>query len=333
MAGSTRRTWGLNVRTARRSIRLIATALVVAGVVSSCGSSIGGQPARPAPTTAASSVSDVSDDGEAPVPFIGTLRFDWPVECDVAVIETVERDGETVQFGYPLLVREAGDDIEVSYGELYVIHVNDQPVPDSEQEQLTALFTQPAFIVDRQGIFVAMSGVDEMLRNMQSSGVIGEVPDRDAFVAVVEEQVFTKHWGSWAGRWVEWPEVTADVTDDVVTVPVGETDIKYDLRRESLAPPDSGSAHLRHTTTIQDGDLERFAAATYGALSGGDVNAPFGEVTGQKVTVVEAVLDPTTMRPTTARLDDRTEITIDGEANSRIEVRVWEFDWSSPSCS
>lgn len=324
--------------------RLLTALLLVAGVASACGSDGGATPAAEvsvessstptaatAPTPAATASADDAP-GDGAMPYIGSLRFDWPVGCRVVVTETVDRDGETAQFVYPLIIQEAGDNLEVSYGELEVIHVGDRPVPDSEQEQVAALFAQPSFTIDREGAFVSVSGVDDLLLNMQASGVIAEVPDREALVAVVEETVLNKYWGSWVGRWLEWPEVTAEVMDDVVVARVGDTDIVYDLRRESLPPSTSGAAHLRDTTTIEGEALERLIAANFGALSGGEVDESFGEVDGEKVTVVEAILDPATLRPTTARFDDRSTVQIDGEIDSRVEIREWTFDWSSPTC-
>ena len=333
-----------------RSVRRLAGALFVAGVLSACGSESSGEPERAAsveasssapatptasttPVAATTSIPDDALDGGVVAPFVGALRFDWPIGCDVSVTETVERDGETAQFVYPLFIREAGNDVEVSYGELDAIHVRDQPVSAAEQEQLASLFAQPSFTVDREGAFVSVSGVDDLLRNMQTSGVIGEVPDRDAFVAVIEETVLNKYWGSWVGRWTERPEVTAEVMEDVMVAPVADTNIIYDSRRESLSPPELGSAHLRDTTTITGDELDRFVAASFGALSDGEVADFSGEVDGEKVTVVEAVVDPVTLRPASARFDDRSTIEIDGEIESSVEIREWEFDWSSPSCA
>jgi hypothetical protein len=333
-----------------RPVRLLARALLVAGVLTACGSESSGEPDRSAsveasssapatptaattPFAAATSIPNDALDGGVVAPYVGSLRFDWPTGCDVLVTETVERDGETAQLVYPLFIREAGNNVEVRYGELDVIHVRNQPVSAAEQEQLAALFAQPSFTVDREGAFVSVSGVDNLLRNMQTSGVIGEVPDRDAFVAAIEETVLNKYWGSWVGRWTERPQVTAEVMEDVIVAPVADTSIIYDFRRESLSPPEQGSAHLRDTTTIEGDELDRFVAANFGALSGGAVAEFVGEVDGEKVTVVEAVLDPVTLRPTSARFDDRSTIEIDGEIESSVEIREWEFDWSSPSCA
>jgi hypothetical protein len=331
-----------------RPVGLLCGALVAAGVMGGCGSP-GSEEAvdeivvETAPQTAQSvdattspraptSTPSEPSDADAQEPYIGPLRFEWPIGCEVIVTETVERDAETAQFVYPLFIREAGDNIEVSYGELDVIHFRDQPVSAADQAQLAALFAQPSFTVDREGGFVSVSGVDDLLRNMQAAGVIGEVPDREAFVSVIEETVLNQYWGSWVGRWVERPEVTAEVMDDVVITRVADADIAYDLRRESLTPSENGSAHLRDTTTIEGAELERFLAATRGALSGADESEAFSGVDGEKVTVVDAVLDPVTLRPTRVRFDDRSTIEIDGQVDSRVEVREWAFDWSSPSC-
>lgn len=332
-----------------RSPELALAVFYVAVALSACGTESSAEPAAsamdrattaiPGTTidsttgTATATTSTPGNTGGA-VSYVGPLIFDWPTGCDVIVTETVDKDGETAQFVYPVYIREIGADIEIDYGELDVVHVRGNPLSPEQEAQMAALFALPSITVGADGRVVSISGVDDLLADMQELGVIGELPDRDAFVAVVEESVVSKYWGSWVGRWAEWPEITGELLDDKVIVPVGDEMITYDLRRESVLPADNHMAHLRDTTTIEGPEFARFLAANRGAISGGTADSSiFDGAEGEKVTIVEAVLDPTTLRPATVTYDDRSTATLDGETTSRFEVREWAFDWSSPSCS
>jgi hypothetical protein len=316
----------------------------VVGVVvllSSCGSpeSENASSTRP-PTTPLSAGSTIPDAAglpevsvsatnveATPSPYLGSLHFDWPSNCRVAVSEFVDWDGQTMRLSYPVAIADDGDGLRIEWGTIDVIESMGKAATEPEAGQIAALFALPTLTVGSDGNAVAVSGADEIVQQMRDVGLVDGSIDETALIAEIEKTVLIKYWDTWVGRWVALGSVSALQVNGEATLTVGDSVLTYDLATESLVPETEGIARLRQTAFFDEDDLRALEGQTLVDDAGFEGDVDTGETTR-----FEIVTAPMSLRPTRITFDDRTYAAVDGELASRYEHREWTFDWSASTC-
>ena len=297
--------------------------------------------ASPTPTTTVATTADspMADpdgphDGASPLgdPYLGPLRFDWPSGCSVPVTEIVGKNGSRATLAYDVDLQTHEQGLLVRYVDLVVNDLDGRPLGAELQAQAQAAFTLPGFIVDADGLALAMTGFDEMLRSLEELGLASPAIYTPEFRAVTEEAVINKYWETLVGLWAGLGRIDQPILRSTLPVPVGDELFDLDLVVESIGTTAEGHAILRSTQRLEGDELLRSMGALQSSLGGGGGSSS-GIDGGQRTVTIDLTTDPETLRPVTAELSIDVELVIDGRPESRLERRQWTFDWDAGDCA
>lgn len=334
----------------RRAAPLVTVTLI--GLVFACGSddesrssspptgesSVDSVPTEPPVATVGTS-TDISVGSTAATisteaqPFAGKLTFDWPLGCTVPVEENVTKRGQSALLTYGLRSEETDAGIEISFDEITIDEFNGAEVPDQLAQQVMGQFVLPDFLVGADGVEIGVVGIEETLAQMDKAGLI----DADEFtpqaIALLEETVLTKYWGSWVGFWAGIGSIDEPRAASDLPLAVGDSEMTIDLVVESLPTAVPGAATLRAVQTLAGDDFLRAIAAGAATLGGEQSPNSLPAADGRRISTVEVTTDPATLQPASVSFVDDVELTMDGVTQTDVETREWRFDWANASCN
>lgn len=226
---------------------------------------------------------------------------------------------------------ETESGIEISLDEMTMQEINGADLPDAVAPQALAQFMVADFVVGFDGVGIGVVGIEEMLAQMRDAGMIEVAALPPQAIALLEETVLTKYWGSWVGFWAELGGIDFTRVSTSVPLAVGDTQVTIDLVVESL-PTGAGEATLRSVQTLTGDDFIRSLGAAANAVGNeqSSNSTPAGD--GHRITTVEVTTDPVTLRPHRVSFVNDIELTMDGRTRTDTETREWRFDWSSLKC-
>ncbi len=299
------------------------------------GSTVASEPAQssttmlPPPPEAV--VAGAFDGAALGAPYLDELRFDWPQDCAVPVVEEVRKSGQTALLRYRLGLEADGSNTRVTFEDMVVTSVDGNPVPDEAGTAMGAQFTLPGFLVDPEGTVVELVGMDALIDQLNALDPEANVEMTPEFVALVEESVTDKYWGSWVGTWASWGFFDEATEIGTSEFQIGSEVATSDIVTESLGTVDGGAVALRSTITLDGADFALAMGGVMATVANPTDSATTQEIVGQRVITVEVVTDPATLRPTSAFTSIAIELTADGETRSQLEERRWIFEWSACS--
>jgi hypothetical protein len=271
--------------------------------------------------------------GSQAQPFLGSLRFDWPVGCSVPVEENVTKRGQTALLNYFVRSEQADAGIEISFEEMTIREVNGTEVPEDVADQIAAQFMLPGFLVGADGVETGVVGTEEMIAQMDDAGLIEADDFTPQALALLEETVLSKYWGSWVGFWAGLESIDEPRSAREVPLSVGESEVTIDLVVESLVNGSTKEATLRSVQTLTGEDFLRSIGAVETSLGKEQSAGSEPEGDGHRISTVEVTTDPATLQPRSVSFVNDIELTMDGATQTDIESRDWRFDWSATRCS
>jgi len=265
------------------------------------------------------------------------LTFDWPLDCAVAVEQETLADlgdGSVLigaSYDVELVDTPAPDDVEARFGtptiDDVLIDDADAPPPEAGSAQyalIASYVSNPTLAVALDGTSALDIGFDSWL---EDSGVTPQQFGRseDQLRDLVDYRATWSTWATWVGRWA-----------DLATVAPGSTDVEVSDRAEygattespvtvDVEPAGDGLVTLRATSTLDDAAVDQLWRYGGGVDPATEVAERDGEAS--RVTEVEVVTDPATLRPRSASYE--VTLSIDGEVTGSVS-HAWTFTW--PDC-
>lgn len=313
----------------RRLGSLLVGAVALIGVPA-CGGDDDGAPVESAPSTTTTSDSEASEPGE---PYIGALAFDWPRDCSVGMTEQVEKDDQTVALEYDLVLRPAGEHTELALEVMRIVSMNGQRIPASVSDEAVAAFQLPTMVFDATGAIVEIGGIDELFEGLAEhdpSVDLDEIPD--GLRQQLADAIGTKYWGTWAGVWAQWGDITQVEESIDQPVELAGTTITQPLTVTSAGTIDDGRVMLTAESVLTADAMRQSMRDLMVTLDGPVDEAELAAMDIERVTTMKVVTDPTTLRPTDASVEIVADGVIGGERQHQVETRRWRFAWDAAGC-
>ncbi len=281
------------------------------------------------PSSQIEAVAGSLDAAELGAPYLGGLTFDWPQNCAVPVLEEVLKSSKTATLQYNLGLRAEGQNLIVSFDDLVVTTFDGSPVPAGMGEAVRSLFALPSFLVGTDGTVLDVIGMAALIGQIEATAADSDFEVAPELAGLLKETVANKYWGSWVGMWATW-EVFDDANE------IGESELPVsggvavsDVEMNSLGSTDDSLVALRGTITLDGADFTVALRGTLPTVISTVSAAETSAISGQRVIVVEVVIDPTTLQPSSAFTSIDVDLTLDGETSSELEERRWTFDWTA----
>lgn len=275
---------------------------------------------------------DEADLGE---PYLGDLTFVPPQNCSVEVTERIDENGASAVLEYYLTFVHEDPETVLAFGQLRVVELNGEPVPDSQQVVSGLNFQIPSFVIGPDGALIEVRGVDTLLDEMANSDPsLTGMSTTPGFVDLMTTLFMEKYWVPWYGFWIDWawfeqPVETAEwAVDPENTFPMEVT---------SLGTTDDGLAAVRASFTIEGESVRANIDQVLGDFMPGNISAEerdamIASTKGRVDRTMESVLDPHTLRPHSVSSRRDLVLTMDGRTQRVEEERLAQFDWDSSDC-
>lgn len=329
----------------RSSCGSFVAGLLCFAAVAGCGSS-GSADAQPDATvsvTPSSPLATVVATSVPAEPYLGVLVFGWPRDCSVPVSEHVRKNGSVADLSYTLGLVGDGADLIVSFEGLRVDEVNGESVADELQGQIAAAFVMPSFRVAPDGSVTELIGMEAVVDTIvellgDESPEMRSMLESPEMSAALEDAVAGKYWGSWVSQWAELSPIESAVTDRVEPFRVtDDLSIETTVRYVSSAATSEGEAVLRSSQILSGDDFATAMGAVPDRLgidaASPEMSGALAAAEGSREVVVQATVDPESLRPSSALFTMAIDATIDGVSDTRSESRLWEFDWGASDCT
>lgn len=278
------------------------------------------------------------------------LVFNWPVPGRALVTERVLRRGRNATLSYEVAVARAPDgmNLTIALENLHFTAVEGMNLRDPRVQKELAPALElaakvPPLVVSPEGRFLDFIDFEAMLDRMIGTQPAGA--DRDAIEKLMKskemigslKQKSSEFWKAWVAVWVGHDlkpgrKVPVDVD---LSFGVASGVIQHHGRAGGKTPP--GSAGLVRLTLDssfggKSDDKKAFASLVEAFLAPLRAQlgreAPPPEVEDLRVvTHVEAVTDPRTLRPASARFSRESTVTMGGESRSDVERHEYAFVW------
>lgn len=262
-------------------------------------------------------------------PYLGPMHFDWGSDCAVAVREHVTKAGTTAELTYQLRITGDPGGATVAFEDMRIDRLNGEQA--EAPPAVLAGFRLPSFEIDETGRVVEVSGIQDLIDELGDVAPGLGTPSTPGFVAVLEETVASKYWGSWVGLWVDVESI--DEVEHTVVVPQELNGVSYDVEVtvSSVGTDAAGDVVLRLVEVIEGENFARAFLGINGTLGSKTTTPPDFE--GSRTTTVEIITDPADLRTTAAWFTQEIAVSAEGQHQARRETRAWTFDWEGSDCS
>lgn len=243
------------------------------------------------------------------------LTFGWVVPCVVPVVESQEFGESTSMVEY--VVRLDADPetnaLVMRQTDLRVIDVNGLAPAPAEADAVAAGSRVPDVLVGFDGVETGTRGTAALVDELVTLRVFGDSPlsdeDRKTAISQLDTTATVKYWNTWVGLWAQIGRVPTEPLDlDNVTLDVLESS--------------ATRVEMRLTEDLTGAALAAVLGVT--VETGGDPTL-YDNV--RRLKVVEAVTDPATLRPESAKFSFDVSGEIEGEPQSLHEVHAVRFNW------
>jgi hypothetical protein len=336
----------------RRKAALIVSMSIGATACSSSGSNpaskiVGNDTAAPATqpvtteasapsTQAGTTTGGAGSTGSTPVTaagsaFSGTVTFAWPRDCSVPVREEIAKNGTNGETSWNLGLTGEGANLVVALNDFSVDTINGDKVPAAQLDQISAAFQIPPFVVGPDGQVLETRGMDEFIGKVGPLLGLNDESMYPFVTSALEISIRSQTWAPWAGAWAALGDIEAGSTDYESTQETDVGSVVTPFVVESLPDAPAGQAHFRFTETLEGEAFAQLLGNTLQQIAGTQPPVASG-IEGTRVTIYDAYIDPTTLRPFVTSFDQTTTATDGTKTQTKSENRRTTFDWNASTC-
>lgn len=277
------------------------------------------------------------------------MTFDWKIPCTVPVEQFSDKKGHKARLRYLLSVKDGPNgnlDLDMTDFEFIDLDGMDLTAPRMQAELAPALALTsalPTTVISREGEYLGMRGLDEMLeRVVKFMRKKSQNPnDEQKILAVLRspmmkqtlETQLSEYWNGWVGLWNGLDMAPMETREGDDEVKFGEEVIPTRIRYQHNGPvrgdPDLVSVSF---TSAISGNSASQGVLAFIRLMGREGGWPVPDDLDvdhlSATTTFEAETDPHTLLPRHTKRTKATEIVIKGQQMKRLDIREETFDWA-----
>jgi hypothetical protein len=277
-----------------------------------------------------------------------TLRFAWPSPSRVSVTERILKKGKRSVVGYDaLLSPRPGGGYEVKIDKFQFLEMEGRalpqgPLPPELKAAVAMAGAFPTLVLSAEGEVVDVVGMEEVIQRTlplipEEKGMREQVRKALSQPAMVEmmKQRMGDFWRTWVGAWVGADMAAGEERSGTVPMqlPSGPVDSQVTMHHRGTDAAHKGSVHLEVETVLEG---EPFRKAMVGVVSQMiQASAPKEQApdldsmlkSARRVSTVEVVTDPATLRPYRARMAQVTKLLMAGQEREEREEHEYSFTW------
>jgi hypothetical protein len=276
------------------------------------------------------------------------LRFAWPTPSRVTVTERILKKGKrsVVRYDTTLSARKGGG-YDLKLDKFQFVEVDGTDITKGpltpELKAATALASAiPTLVISSEGQVVDVVGMEKAIERALKL-VPNEKGTRDQVRAMlaqpgIEQAMKQKagdFWSAWVGAWVGTDLTSGEERSATVPMqlPGGQVDSKVTMHHRGPDAAHPGAVRLEMETVLEG---EPFRKSMVGMISQMlQAAAPQGQApdvetmlkSARRVSNVEVVTDPATLRPYSARMAQVTKLQMGSQEREEREEREYSFEW------
>jgi hypothetical protein len=276
------------------------------------------------------------------------LRFAWPVPSRVTVTERILKKGRrsVVRYDAALSKREDGGyELKLDKFQFLEMDGNDMtkgPMPPELQAATAVAGAIPTLVLSAEGHVVDVVGMEEAVERALAL-VSAEKGMRDQLRTALSQPAMAQamkqkagdFWGVWVGAWVGTDLTAGEKRSATVPMqlPAGPVDSKVTLHHRGPDASQKGAVRLELESVLEGEPFRKGMVGMLSQLTRGTVpqdKAPDFETllkSARRVSNVEVVTDPATLRPYSARSAQVTHLVVEDQERQEREEREYSFAW------
>jgi hypothetical protein len=263
--------------------------------------------------------------------FAGAVTFAWPRDCSVPVREEVAKNGVDAETHWTLTLTGEGQNLVIQLDDFVVDTVNGDEVPADQLEQVSAAFQIPPFVIGPDGQVLETREMDEFVRTVAPLLGLQDESMYPFVTSALELSIRSQTWAPWAGAWASLGDIEAGAVEYESTQDTASGPLVTPFTVESLDDAQPGQAHLRMTETVEGEAFRQLLGTTMQQLGGKEVPEA-SDLEGKRIVVIDAMVDPASLRPFVTSYEQNTTVTQGGKKQSKSEYRLTTFDWAASTC-
>ncbi|MDI1444330.1 hypothetical protein [Polyangium sp. 6x1] len=311
-----------------------------------CASSTSSTAAPTSPGSAKAQTGDAAPEG-GPQEGEQSFTFGWKVPCRVPVEQLSDKKGTTARLRYMLSVKPGADgNLDLTFSDFQFLELNGQDITGPElQKQLAPALAMtsamPSLIVSREGEYLGVRGLDEMIERILAMPSFNKDPKIAPKVAAMMRSPAIKasleakmgdYWNGWVGAWNGLSLAPGASREDDDSIEVGDEEIPTRVRVENHGPVDGAKKLVRLSlvSTMSGTSASAGLAAFTRSLmrgAGTDLSKNLNVERVNRVITLDVETDPATLRPRRARYVMELEMMVNGQMSASRETREERFDW------
>jgi hypothetical protein len=279
------------------------------------------------------------------------LRFAWPAGSRATVTERVLKRGKRAVTRYDATLRaRAGGGYELKldgfrFLEIEGRDVSKGPIPEELKAATAMNGALPTLVLSADGRVTDITGFEEAMR-LALQAVPEEKGQREQVRAALAQPAMAQmmkqrageFWNAWAGAWVGMDlkageERSATVPMQLATGPV---DSAVTVRHLGADAAGAGAVRLELKTVLEGEPFRKAMAGMLGQMvrsapakgSGTPPDFDAQLKSARKVSTLDVVTDPTTLRPYRASTTEVTQLAIQGEPREERVEHEYTFAWA-----
>lgn len=279
------------------------------------------------------------------------LAFAWPVPCSVVITKDGAKARGSAKLRYRLdLSKGENGELRARQHDFSFLEVNGMDATTEAMQKALApalALTQavPDIVVDAQGRFLRIDGLDEMIGRVTThlattKGMSDaerarlEASMRAPAARATLEQACGTDWQLWVGSWIgcDLASGTEATSEGTTTILAAEVTGKVVMRNHGDVPEHPGHVRLSVTKLVEGEAATAQLVKLLNGLKGEGGKAPLDPELLEDVRaelVGEVIVERATLRPLRATRTKAIKIKVRGEkVREENERATFEFDWT-----
>jgi hypothetical protein len=278
------------------------------------------------------------------------LRFAWPTPSRVTVTQRSLKKGKRAVLRYDaVLSARMGGGYELKLDKIQFLElegrdVSKGPLPPEVKTALAMASALPTVVISAEGEFVDVMGLDEVVEHILKQ-TPNEKGRRDKIRAVFAQPAVAQamkqkagdFWQAWVGAWVGMDVAAGQERVAMVPLqmPLGSVDGTVTLRHRGPVTEHKGAVRLEMETVLEGEPFRKemvnmLSQMVQAAGAQEGTEPPDFEAmlqSARRVSTVEVVTDPATLRPYSARMVQVTQVQVEDQQNEQREEQEYRFTW------
>ncbi|WP_224248123.1 hypothetical protein [Hyalangium gracile] len=276
------------------------------------------------------------------------LRFAWPSPSRVKVTERILKKGKRSVVSYDaVLSARSGGGYEVKIDKFQFLEMEGRdltqgPLPPELKAAAAIASALPTLVISADGEVSDVVGMEEVIERTtalvpEEKGMRDQVRrtlSQPAMMQMMKQRV-GDFWSTWVGAWVGADLAAGEKRTGTVPMqlPSGSVDSQVTMHHRGSDPAYKGSVHLEVETVLEGEPFRKAMAGLVSQMiqsSAAKDQAPDIDKmlkSARRVSTVEVVTDPATLRPYRARMAQVTKLLMEGQEREEREEREYSFAW------